>query len=67
LSFVGDQRIFIHGLHYFRIASESLVRQVQNVGMWRKVAQPFKNRKGLVLLELVARVRFPRLLRCPEF
>ena len=46
LSFVGNQRILVHGFHDFRVAREPFVRKVQDVGMRRKVAQPFENREG---------------------
>ncbi len=41
LSLVVNQRILVHGFHDLRVARKPLIRKVKDVGMRRKVAQPF--------------------------
>ena len=46
LSFVGNERIFVHGFHGFRVTRKPLVRKVEDMGMRREMAQSFENREG---------------------
>ena len=46
LSFVGNERIFVHSFHDFHVTREALVGKMKDVGVGRKVTQPFENCKG---------------------
>ena len=54
LSFVGNERIFVHGFHGFRVTRKPLVRKVEDMGMRREMAQSFENR-----LDQQGEVQFP--------